>query len=176
LGVLAFIIGHAEKLAPLIEVYRDAIKQCPKPPEEINDQIAAYVLTHCAESRDEARAVGGPAVEWYSASVFQLFSTVSGKPGYEIYAKMLPEDAADIERLVGKYGNVIDALIDLGVISVGTPDECVNTINSFAALDVDQIITSHAIGGIPHEKVMRSIELFGTEVMPRVAASESVSA
>lgn len=176
LGVLAFIIGHADKLAPLIQVYRDAIKQCPKPEGEINNQMAAYVLTHCAESREEARETGGPAVQWYSENVFKLFSTVSGKPGYEIYAKMLPQDAANIERLVEKYGNPIDALIDLGVISVGDPDECISTINSFAALDVDQIITSHAIGGIAHDKVMKSIELFGKEVMPRVAATESVSA
>lgn len=176
LGVLAFIIGHAENLAPLIEVYRDAIKQCPKPPEEINENMAAYVLTHCADTREEARAVGGPAVQWYSENVFKLFSTVSGKPGYEIYAKMLPENAADIERLVEKYGNAIDPLIDLGIISVGTPDECLNTINSFAELDVDQIITSHAIGGIEHDKVMRSIELFGSEVMPKVKSKAVASA
>ncbi|MCX2929873.1 LLM class flavin-dependent oxidoreductase [Mycobacterium sp. CVI_P3] len=176
LGVLAFIIGHADNLTPLIEVYRDAIKQCPKPPEEINNQIAAYVLTHVADSREEARAVGGPAVEWYTENVFKLFSTVSGKPGYEIYAKMLPENAADIERLVEKYGNAIDPLIELGVISVGTPEECRKTIESFSSIDVDQIITSHAIGGISHEKVMRSIELFGNEVIPHVRASSAVSA
>jgi alkanesulfonate monooxygenase SsuD/methylene tetrahydromethanopterin reductase-like flavin-dependent oxidoreductase (luciferase family) len=172
LGVLAFIIGVADNLVPLIKVYRDAIAQCEKPPEEINNQVAAYVLTHCAESREEARRVGGPAMQWYNERVFQLFSTVQGKPGYEIYAKMLPEGARDIEKLVAKHGNLIDPLIDLGVISVGDPDECLATVNSFAAIDIDQIITSQAIGGIPHANVMRSIELFGTEVIPRVTAGK----
>jgi alkanesulfonate monooxygenase SsuD/methylene tetrahydromethanopterin reductase-like flavin-dependent oxidoreductase (luciferase family) len=168
LGVLCFIIGHAENLAPLIEIYRQAIGKCDRPASAINNQVAAYVLTHCAETRDEARSTGGPAMEWYTQHVFKQFSTVQGTPGYEVYEKIVGDASQQFAQLTQQYGNMIDPLIDLSVIAVGDPNEVSRTVEKFAAQDVDMIITSHAIGGIPHEKVMRSIELFGTEVIPNV--------
>lgn len=175
LGVLCFIIGHSENLAPLIAIYREAIAKCDKPANTINNQIAAYVLTHCAEDRDEARATGGPAMEWYNNQVFALFASIQGRPGYEVYERIVGDAAAQFAQLHAKYGNMIDPLIDLGVVAVGNPDDVRTTIEQYAAQDVDQIITSHAIGGIANDKVMRSIELVGTEVLPHVRLPEPVS-
>lgn len=166
LGVLCFVIGHSQNLKPLIDVYRAAIAECDKPANAINNQVAAYVLTHCADDRDEARRVAGPAMEWCNNQVFSLFATVQGRPGYEVYEKIVGDARAQFAELAEKYGNMIDPLIDLGVVAVGDTDDVRTTIERFAAQDVDQIITSHAIGGLPNDRVMRSIELFGTEVIP----------
>jgi alkanesulfonate monooxygenase SsuD/methylene tetrahydromethanopterin reductase-like flavin-dependent oxidoreductase (luciferase family) len=172
LGVLCFIVGASENLAPLIKVYREAVAKCERPACTINNQVAAYVLTHVADDRAEARAVGGPAMEWYTNNVFQLFASVQGTPGYEVYDKIVGDAHEQFAVLAEKHGNMIDPLIDLGVIAVGDPDDCVATFDQFAAQDVDQIITSHAIGGISHDKVMKSIELFGKEVMPRITVPD----
>lgn len=166
IGILCFVIGHPDKLSPLIRIYRDAIRDCTNPAGSINNQVACYVLAHVAEDRAEARKHGGAACGYYTEQIFQLFGTVQGKPGYEVYEKVCGDAAVELGALAEKYGNMIDPLIDLGVICVGDPEDAANIIAGFAVQDVDQIITTHQIGGLPHEKVMRSIELFGEHVIP----------
>jgi alkanesulfonate monooxygenase SsuD/methylene tetrahydromethanopterin reductase-like flavin-dependent oxidoreductase (luciferase family) len=166
-GVLCFVVGHPENLAPLIKVYRDAIASCEKPAGEINNKVAAYVLTHVAQDRDQARALGGPACQWYTEQVFKFYAGVRGVPGYEVYDRIVGDAATQFAELAEKYGNMVDPLAELGVICVGDPDDAVRTIAGFAAQDVDQIITSHQVGGLPNEHVMRSVELFGQHVIPR---------
>jgi alkanesulfonate monooxygenase SsuD/methylene tetrahydromethanopterin reductase-like flavin-dependent oxidoreductase (luciferase family) len=172
-GVLCFVVGHPENLAPLIKTYREAIEACDKPASQINDKVAAYVLTHVAEDRDEARALGGPAAQWYTEQIFQFYAGVQGVPGYEVYDKIVGDAAKQFAELAEKYGNMVEPLAELGVICVGDPDDAVRTIEGFAAQDVDQIITSHQFGGMPQDKVMRSVELFGQHVIPKFAGVRS---
>jgi alkanesulfonate monooxygenase SsuD/methylene tetrahydromethanopterin reductase-like flavin-dependent oxidoreductase (luciferase family) len=168
-GILCFVVGHPENLAPLIKVYRDAIATCDKPASRINDKVAAYVLTHVAEDRDEARSLGGPAAQWYTDQIFQFYAGVQGVPGYEVYDKIVGDASKQFAELAEKYGNMVEPLAELGVICVGDPEDAARTIEGFAAQDIDQVITSHQFGGMPQDKVMRSVELFGQHVIPTFA-------
>ena len=168
LGVLCFVVGNPDSLASLIKVYRDAIQDA-QPAGAVNNQVAAYVLTHVAEDRDEARRVGGAAAQWYIDQVFQLFSTIQGTPGYEVYEQIVGDAGAQFAELTEKYNNAIDPLIDLGIICVGDPDEAVTTIDRFVAQDIDQVITCHQFTGMPHDRIAASIELFGNHVIRKFA-------
>ncbi|GAA4856755.1 LLM class flavin-dependent oxidoreductase [Pseudonocardia benzenivorans] len=54
----------------------------------------------------------------------------------------------------------------------GTPDEIAErVVKLHATLDTDLIITQMDFGGAPHEEVRRSVELFGTEVIPAVRSA-----
>ncbi len=50
---------------------------------------------------------------------------------------------------------------------IGTPEQCVEQIAALRAQGVEYFGCNFAMGGIPHEKVMRSMQLFADEVMPR---------
>ncbi len=50
---------------------------------------------------------------------------------------------------------------------IGTPDQCAAKIAELRAQGVEYFGCNFAMGGIAHEKVMRSMRLFADEVMPR---------
>jgi len=50
---------------------------------------------------------------------------------------------------------------------IGTPDQCVANIKSLQEQGIEYFGCNFAMGGIPHDKVLRSMALFAKEVMPR---------
>ena len=52
------------------------------------------------------------------------------------------------------------------MIVAGNPDTCIQSVKRHEEIGVDQTILLMQCDQIPHEKVMRSIELFGKEVIP----------
>ena len=52
---------------------------------------------------------------------------------------------------------------------VGSAETVADKIaRTVAALDVDRFDLKYSSGRLPHEKLMRNIELYGTEVVPMV--------
>jgi alkanesulfonate monooxygenase SsuD/methylene tetrahydromethanopterin reductase-like flavin-dependent oxidoreductase (luciferase family) len=52
------------------------------------------------------------------------------------------------------------------VIVAGNPDTCINCVKQHVSAGVDQTLLIMQTDQIPHQKVMRSIELFGKDVIP----------
>ncbi len=59
-----------------------------------------------------------------------------------------------------------DTLCDRGVIIAGNPESCIESIRKYEQIGVDQIMMIMQTETVPHEKMMRSIELFGKQVFP----------
>jgi alkanesulfonate monooxygenase SsuD/methylene tetrahydromethanopterin reductase-like flavin-dependent oxidoreductase (luciferase family) len=56
-----------------------------------------------------------------------------------------------------------------GANFVGSPQEVIDKILfQHEIFDHDRFLVQFSVGTLPHDKVMRSIELFGTEVAPVV--------
>ena len=54
------------------------------------------------------------------------------------------------------------------MVIVGTPDECLRKLLRYEAAGVDQLLCYLNFGYLPHEAIMRSIELLGTHVIPEL--------
>jgi alkanesulfonate monooxygenase SsuD/methylene tetrahydromethanopterin reductase-like flavin-dependent oxidoreductase (luciferase family) len=52
---------------------------------------------------------------------------------------------------------------------IGTPDQCVARIKEFQEQGIDYFGCNFDFGGMEHKKVLRSMELFAREVMPRLS-------
>ncbi len=52
---------------------------------------------------------------------------------------------------------------------IGTPEKYIAEIRALEAEGLENFICNFDFGGIPHAKVMRSMELFSREVMPHFA-------
>ena len=52
---------------------------------------------------------------------------------------------------------------------IGTPEQCVAKIKALQDRGIEYFGCNFAFGGISHEKVMKSMELFSKEVMPHFA-------
>ena len=53
-------------------------------------------------------------------------------------------------------------------VIIGTPEECLQKILRYESVGVDQLLCYVQFGDLPHEKVMRNLELLAREVMPKL--------
>ena len=51
---------------------------------------------------------------------------------------------------------------------IGSPEQCVTKILELKAQGIEYFGCNFDMGGISHDKVMRSMELFSKEVMPHI--------
>jgi alkanesulfonate monooxygenase SsuD/methylene tetrahydromethanopterin reductase-like flavin-dependent oxidoreductase (luciferase family) len=56
------------------------------------------------------------------------------------------------------------------MIIIGTPEECLEKIIRYDEVGVDQLLCYVQFGDLPHEKVMRNLELLAKEVIPKLEA------
>lgn len=55
---------------------------------------------------------------------------------------------------------------------IGTPEQCVAKIKGLQAQGIDYFGCNFAMGGIPHDKILRSMALFAKEVMPHFSGCD----
>jgi alkanesulfonate monooxygenase SsuD/methylene tetrahydromethanopterin reductase-like flavin-dependent oxidoreductase (luciferase family) len=60
----------------------------------------------------------------------------------------------------------IDYLVGSGAVALGTPDDCIEAVRRYQEAGVDTLLCLVNPYKIPHEAVMRTIELMGTHVIP----------
>jgi alkanesulfonate monooxygenase SsuD/methylene tetrahydromethanopterin reductase-like flavin-dependent oxidoreductase (luciferase family) len=84
------------------------------------------------------------------------------KEGSEVYRRM-DDWRRDRTELPVSY----DTLARNRAI-IGTPDQCVAGIKTLQAHGVDYFGCNFDFGGMEHQKVLRSMELFSKEVMPHL--------
>jgi alkanesulfonate monooxygenase SsuD/methylene tetrahydromethanopterin reductase-like flavin-dependent oxidoreductase (luciferase family) len=59
-----------------------------------------------------------------------------------------------------------DTLWERGIIIAGNPESCIKTVQQYIDAGVNQVLMIMQTETIPHERVMRSLELFGKQVIP----------
>ena len=140
---LAIIGGQPERFMPFAQLHREAARRAGhEPPPALSINSHAYV----AETAEEA------ATDFYGPYT-TMMNAIGRERGWRPLAR--PD---------------FDALRTLrGALVVGSPDEVVEKILfQHELFGHTRFAGQMSIGDIAHEKVLRSIELFGTEVAPRV--------
>jgi probable LLM family oxidoreductase len=140
---LAIIGGMPERFAPFAELHRRAARQAghdPLPTLGINSH--GYIAETSERAADDAYAP---------------FAAMMNRIGRERgWAPMSRRDF-DASRTLH------------GANFIGSPQEVIAKILfQYDIFHHDRFLMQMTVGSIPHEKVMRSIELFGTEVAPIV--------
>jgi probable LLM family oxidoreductase len=142
--IFAIIGGEPRSFAPLAGFYREAMAKYGHPMQ----QMATHSPGHVADTDAEAREEFFP--HWL-AQRNRIGSERGWGPGNrnEFDAMCTPE----------------------GALYVGSPETVAAKIALLKKnLGVDRFDLKYGNGTLPHPAMMRSIELFGTEVAPRVAA------
>ncbi len=167
LGLLSFaLLQPVERMAEHITAYRQA-QAIAKAEDMItrvrNDRVGVYTLVHCCDDMDEAAAYGlWDSVSWWYRHLaeFTLQWEMPELPKEE-QAKVFPllQSVIDGEVPVEHYQNE-------DMIIIGTPEMCLEKILRYEEVGVDQLLCYVQFGDLPHEKVMRTLELLGTKVIP----------
>jgi probable LLM family oxidoreductase len=143
---IAIIGGQPVRFAPLVELYRRAWQQAGHPGEP--GPLA--INTHAFVGRTQA---GASSV--FAAPYLAMMNRIGRERGWP------PSGRAEFEALAAPGG----------ALAVGDPEQVAEKILMEHELFGHQrYVGQMSVGAVAHADVLRSIELFGTEVAPRVRA------
>jgi probable LLM family oxidoreductase len=141
---LAIIGGQPERFVPLVDLYRRAATEAGHDPATLPVSLNMHVFV--ADSSQKAADVFYPG-----------YAEVMSRIGRERGWPPLTRPQFDAGRAPG------------GHLLVGSPDEVTEKILGLKELfGMDRFLAQLSVGPMPHEDLMRAIELLGTEVAPAV--------
>jgi probable LLM family oxidoreductase len=139
--MLAVIGGKPERFRPLVDLYRRALAQYGHPQLPVGLHTLAYV------ARTDEEAIETQWPYW-----LETFDRAARERGWR------PPTRGQFEAEVSQ-----------GAMFVGSPEMVAQRLaGAMRALDVDRVDLHYAIGKVPFEKRMESVELLGREVYPRI--------
>ena len=178
LGCLVNTLGGTDKTRSLIETYNRAVENATPAGHFINKQVVASTIGFCGENDAEARQKGAEVAGWYLEQSRKRFTLEwSG-----VDPNLVPEDYQFYFQGGARSGPsqdpqqqappTPDQLLAGGGYCVGDPDACIQVIEEFESMGVDEIMPIFQAGHASHEEVMNSIRLFGRYVIPHFREKE----
>ncbi len=139
--MLAIIGGSPHRFAPYVELYHREVDKRGSPPLPIGVHSPGHIAETDARAREE-----------YWPSYRRMRDRIGAERGWP------PTSLAEFERE-----------IETGSLYVGAPDTVAPRIAATAkALGLARFDLKYGAGPTPHDFMMRNIELYGREVIPRV--------
>jgi len=184
----------------MVGFYRDAAAQCDQPVGAyVNNQVAYFTFVHCADTDEQAMRDGAAAAAaWYTVTALTFFEAAAAYAERFIQEQKLIEDPAG-GGLTGQFlrgeaaaatgpndaqlaiasilqgqpvpdDKLFEALYAQGSLIVGSPQTCREKLKAYADLGIDRLMTFQQVAGLPHDSVMRSIQLIG-DLIPEFDAA-----
>jgi alkanesulfonate monooxygenase SsuD/methylene tetrahydromethanopterin reductase-like flavin-dependent oxidoreductase (luciferase family) len=139
--MLAVIGGPPSRFAPFVDLYKRALAELGHPPLPVGMHSHGYV----ARTDEEAMDIQWPY--WV-----EMFETASRERGW-----------------ARPTMNTFQAEIAGGSLYVGSPQTVATKLAAaIRLLGLSRFDLAYALGRVPHEQRMATIELYGREVIPRV--------
>jgi probable LLM family oxidoreductase len=141
---IAIIGGTPDRFVPMVDLYRESARRAGRDPSSLTVAINSHAFI--AESSKEA-------ADAFFPSYAQVMSRIGAERGWPTTTRQ------QFEMMRSKQGALL----------VGDPQEVIEKILSEHELfRHDRFLAQFTVGAMPHDKVMKSIELFGTVVAPAV--------
>ena len=203
IGVLAFGGTVPGELQPYIQAYKEKSRDAKPVGSAVNTQWATATMGICQENNREGRELASqscqvffapdkPYVQGQKDIYKHLLQQWGGVPDHlwRNFSRYVDLDDPEqktlenLERIVDLSGGDMhsiwksldaDTLCDRAVIIAGDPDSCIQALKKHEAAGVDELMIMMQTETIPHEKVMKSIELFGKYVIPEFRKSKKAS-
>ena len=202
IGVLALGSAAPSALEPHVKSYKEKVRNANPVGAFVNDQWCSTTQGICLEDNKEARELGalslrtffGPDKPYvqHQKGVYQMLLERWGgvpdhlKQNFSRYVEFETDGSSEDEVLDLSGGSALankiwdqldaDTLADRGVIIAGDPDSCIEALKKHEATGIDQMMIMMQTESVPHEKVMKSIELFGKYVIPEFKKTDKVAA
>ena len=143
--MVAIIGGETRRFRPLVDLYREAGKRAGHPPErlKVGMHSPGFVAATTKEAADE-----------YFPGFAKAVSDIGKERGWGTFTRR------DFDAQLGPGGALL----------IGDPDEVAEKLirHSEALGGVSRVTFQMNAASLPHEKLMRAIELIGTRVAPAV--------
>jgi len=195
IGVLLSAATVPDLLADHVRAYRDNIKQAKPVGAFVNNQFSVSIHAYCGEDKRKAREICARSMKTFygpdkpytrdRVEVYQdLLQAWGGVPDHlkSQFSRWIRQSNDKVQAVAAEQGinfdsgpeaaraaiGMLDAdtLCDRGAIVGGDPDSCTKIIKKFEEIGVDQLTMVMQTETVPHDKVMKSLEVFGRYVLP----------
>ena len=169
LGCLAQTSVGLERAEGLIRIYREAIASPEPATGVVHPRVAGNTVALCMEDRDKAFQRGAEIIDWYRVQqrirdsyVWQGYDPAKVPADYQWhYQRAVQADTARADAVTSR-----SLIEDGGRFCIGNPDDCIEYIESYERMGVDEIMPLFQVGPVSHAEVMESLRLFGKYVIP----------
>jgi alkanesulfonate monooxygenase SsuD/methylene tetrahydromethanopterin reductase-like flavin-dependent oxidoreductase (luciferase family) len=147
------IAGSMDKLRQYVATHRESL------PAGIEQDVAIAFPVHAAASRAQARREVEPSLRHFFSFLEQRRPDIQA----------LPESYQSFQQAIGRLAKItFEEVEELGAV-FGEPDYCVERVQALQReFNMNEFICYFNQGGlVGHDAVMRSMELFAREVIPR---------
>ncbi|MDE0348936.1 MAG: hypothetical protein OXM56_04430, partial [Gammaproteobacteria bacterium] len=132
----------------------------------VNDQVATLNFLYCDPDIDQAARIGVPMLGAFNVANAHLLFTREAYPtrAYGLLANLAPgrRGRRSAEDNPGARAGIPEGM------AIGDPQHLVRVMKEWESLGVDQVnFLLNAMEMIPQEKVLASLRLFASEVMPQ---------
>jgi probable LLM family oxidoreductase len=142
---LAIIGGSAKRFLPFVELYKRTLKELGKPEHAVGVHSPGHVAATDQQAKEEV---------W--PHYLAMMNRIGRERGWP------PRGRDDFEREAGSDG----------ALYVGAPETvAAKIVRTVKDLGLSRFDLKYSNGTLPHDALMRSIELYGTKVVPLVRAS-----
>lgn len=169
LGLLSFaLLQPVEKMAEHIQAYRTAqsiAREKDMLTRVRNDRVGVYTLVHAYDDADEAAAYGlWESVNWWYQHLAEFtlqweLPNLSEEEQKAVFPLLQPVINGEVP--VSYYQ-------DQDMIIIGTAEECLQKIIRYDEAGVDELLCYVQFGDLPHDKVMRNLEILAKQVIPEL--------
>ncbi|MBD7996604.1 LLM class flavin-dependent oxidoreductase [Arthrobacter sp. Sa2CUA1] len=140
--MLAIIGGEPARFTPFVSLYKRALKEFGKPALPIGAHSPGYI----AATDEQALQEAWPHYE-------RMQNRIGRERGWP------PATRREYEAMAGPDG----------ALFIGSPQTvAAKILRTARTLELSRFDLKYSLGTLPHEKLMTAIELYGTEVAPRV--------
>lgn len=141
--------------------YVERCREMGHDPRELGFAMTMGIVV--ADDHKTAIEIAQRNIRWYFEQLLALTAPLltRSEEDYHYYR----EDIQTLRNLSG--GNPsLEALQSGGMLVAGSPETVIEQFHNLAAHGIDHLICTVQAGGVPHEDVMRTIELMGEHVIP----------
>jgi alkanesulfonate monooxygenase SsuD/methylene tetrahydromethanopterin reductase-like flavin-dependent oxidoreductase (luciferase family) len=168
LGALGFTIGvEPAEVANRVRLYREAARNARPLGATANHQVSLNLLSMAGEDREATERDARDAVLWYARRGLELIQEVArgaakNEQSYHYLHNAARVDPADIT------GDYFEYMKEADLVAIGSPAEIIRVAARYHELGADQLLLMVQYGGVPHERVLRTIEILAARVLPEL--------
>jgi alkanesulfonate monooxygenase SsuD/methylene tetrahydromethanopterin reductase-like flavin-dependent oxidoreductase (luciferase family) len=164
LGVLGFSLDRWDKVEKLRAAYKDGIANAEPIGAFVNDNIMSCIAAYVDEDSQKAKeSYVNSKPNYLVSNVYRYHDTFPAPDWMPKWPETLPEPTLEVAEMASKFGGIV----------LGDPDEALAQCKRWEEAGIDQLV--FGIGPAPIEQTIKTIELLGKHVIPKIDTDPVVS-
>lgn len=167
MGALTFAFVNAEEAAFWVEEYYETFKtQCKPIGQSVNPHVAMLTGFMCDEDHETAMQRGHEGAQFFAYGLSHYWRDGTHVPGQtHLWNDFKKKPELDIQMMERERKKA-------GMRGIGNPQHLIENFRALEDAGVDQLIFLQQSGNYRHDHICKSLELFGSEVLPQFKERE----